>query len=159
MSEPILCKICGKRRAKRECPAANGAICSICCGTHREVEFVCPLECEYLQEAHQHDAPIAIPEPGSFPDILVTEDFIAQHEELTLFCVYSLLEAAFRAPGAADGDVLDALDALIRTQQTLQSGLVYEHVSPNSIAASIQRSFQHLWPITVNYVKNVRRCP
>lgn len=142
MPEVILCKICGKRRAKRECPAVGGLICPICCGTHRETELLCPLECEFLQEAHEHDAPIAVAESEiSNPGVLVTEEFIAEHEELLLFCVYSLLQAALRASGVVDTDLLGALDSLIQTQRTLESGLVYEHTSPNALAASIQRSF------------------
>src|SRR5438270_311540 len=55
MPEPVLCKICQKRRARRFCPAVSGDICSICCGTEREVSLTCPLSCEYLQEAHKRE--------------------------------------------------------------------------------------------------------
>ena len=62
MSEPIVCKICGRRRARRYCPAVHGEICTICCGTEREVSLLCPLDCEYLQEAHRHEKPIDVAE-------------------------------------------------------------------------------------------------
>ena len=44
-------------------------ICSICCGTEREVTVDCPLDCEFLQEARQHEKPQRIdrrriPQPG-----------------------------------------------------------------------------------------------
>jgi hypothetical protein len=142
MADAILCKICGKRRARRPCPAVGGDICPICCGTHRESELLCPLPCEYLQEAHEHESPESVPEQDiSNQDVLVTEEFVAEHEELLLFCVYSLLQASLRTPGTVDSDVMAALESLIQTQRTLQSGLVYEHVSPNAVAAGIQRSF------------------
>jgi hypothetical protein len=142
MAELILCKICGKRRAKRACPAVEGDICSICCGEQREVSLSCPLECEYLQEAHEHEKALPVAEDEiSNPDIRVTEEFISQHEELLLFSIYSLLQATLRTPGAVDADVLAALEALIQTQRTLQSGLVYQTVSENALAAAIQRSF------------------
>ncbi len=142
MTPPVLCKICGKRRAKRACPAVHGDICTLCCGTEREVSLSCPLECEYLQEAHEHEDPIAIPESElSNPQVNVTEDFIASHEELVLFCVYSLLQTTLRTPGSVDSDVLAALEGLIQTHRTLESGLVYESFSPNPLAASIQRGF------------------
>jgi hypothetical protein len=142
MSETILCKICGKRRARRACPAVHGDICPICCGSEREVSLNCPLECQYLQEAHRREKPVPISEKDlSNPEIVVTEEFIASHEELVLFCVYSLLQAALRTPGALDTDVLSALEGLIQTHRTLDSGLVYETVSPNAIAGAIQRSF------------------
>ncbi len=142
MTSPVLCKICGKRRARRACPAVDGDICTICCGTEREVSLSCPLECEWLREAHQHEKSIAMPEGQmSNPDIAVTEEFLAAHEELLLFCIYSLVEAALRTAGALDTDILFALEALIQTHRTMESGLVYETRAENSIAASIQRSF------------------
>ncbi len=138
----ILCKICGKRRARRACPAVHGDICTICCGTEREVSLSCPLECEYLQEAHRHEKPVSTPQDQvSNLDIAVTEEFIRSHEELLLFCVYSLVQAALRTQGALDSDIMAALEALVQTQRTLESGLLYETKAGNSIAAAVQRSF------------------
>ena len=142
MADVILCKICGKRRARRWCPAVQGDICPICCGTHREVTYSCPLECEYLQEAHRREKPIEIAERDlRYTDVRVSEDFLRNHEELLLFCVYSLLQAALRTAGAVDTDVLESLDASIKTRKTAESGLVYETVAENAVAASVQRSF------------------
>ncbi len=142
MSEPILCKICGKRRARRSCPAVNGDICTICCGTEREVSLACPLECEYLAEAHRREKPIPVAEKElSNRDVVVSEEFIRSQEEFLVFCIYSLVEAALRTPGAIDADVMAALEALIQTQRTLQSGLVYETRAENAIAAAVQRAF------------------
>ena len=142
MPEPVLCKICGKRRARRYCPAVQGDICPICCGTEREVSLSCPLECEYLREAHRHEKPVPVLEKEiSNPDISVTEEFLGEHEELLLFCIYSLLQAGLRTPGAIDADVMTALEALIQTRRTLDSGLVYETRPENSVAAAVQRAF------------------
>lgn len=142
MPEPILCKICGKRRAKRACPAVHGDICTLCCGTEREVSLTCPIECEYLQEAHKREKPVPLAENQvANADIQVTEEFIRDHEELLLFSIYSLVEAALRTPGAIDADVMAALEALIQTHRTLESGLVYETRSENALAAGLQRLF------------------
>lgn len=142
MPEPVLCKICGKRRAKRACPAVHGDICTLCCGAEREVSLSCPLDCVYLQEAHRHEKPLPVsPSQVANADVAVTEDFIRSHEELLLFCIYSLVEAALRTPGAVDSDVMSALEALIQTHRTLESGLVYETRSENALAAAVQRSF------------------
>ncbi len=142
MQEPVLCKICGKRRARRACPAVQGDICTLCCGTEREVSLSCPLECEWLQEAHRHEKPIDLTD-GKVPngDIPVTEEFLMEREELLLFCINSLVEAAVETAGAVDSDIVAALEALIRTYRTLDSGLVYETRPANSIAASVQQSF------------------
>jgi hypothetical protein len=142
MSSRAVCKICGVRHAKRFCPAVDAGICSICCGTEREVSLSCPLECEYLREAHRHEKPIPIAEKDlAAPDIKVTEEFVASHEELVMFSIYSLLQATLHTADAVDSDVLDALSALTQTHRTLDSGLYYETISPNAVAAGIQRGF------------------
>jgi hypothetical protein len=74
-------------------------------------------------------------------DIVLDEEFLQKHEELLVFCAYSLVQAALGTPGAVDSDVVDALEALIQTHRTLASGLYYETRAHNTIAASIQRSF------------------
>ena len=143
MQGVILCKICGKRRARRTCPAVGGDICPLCCGTEREVTLSCPLECEYLREAHQREKPVEIvAKEVANKDIAVTEDFLRSHEEFLVFSMYSLMQAALRTPGAVDTDVVDALAALIQTHRTLESGLFYETRSQNTLAVSIQRSFE-----------------
>jgi hypothetical protein len=142
MPEPVLCKICQKRRARRFCPAVSGDICTICCGTEREVSLTCPLHCEYLEEAHKREKPVDVPEAQmSNPDIRVTEEFLREHEELLLFSIYSLLQAALRTPGANDSDVLAVLEALIQTHRTLESGLVYETRPESTVALGIHRLF------------------
>lgn len=142
MPEPVLCKICQKRRARRFCPAVNGDICTICCGTERETSLSCPLECPYLQEAHKRETPVEIPQDQiSNPDIRVTEEFIRDHEELLLFSIYSLVEASLRTPGANDSDLMAVLEALIQTHRTLESGLVYETRPESTVALSVHRLF------------------
>jgi len=142
MTQALLCKICEKRRAKRYCPAVQGDICALCCGTEREVSLSCPLDCEHLQDAHHHEKALPVPEELiSNKDVLVNESFLADHEELLLFSIYALVQAAMRTSGALDADVMVALEALIQTHRTLESGLVYETRPENNVAAAIQRSF------------------
>jgi hypothetical protein len=142
MPEPVLCKICQTRRARRFCPAVNGDICTLCCGTEREVSLLCPLSCPYLQEAHKREKPVEIAiEQLSNPDIRVSEEFLRAHEELLLFSIYSLVEAALRTPGANDSDVMAVLEASIQTQRTLESGLVYETRPESTVALGIHRLF------------------
>jgi hypothetical protein len=142
MPEPILCQRCGQRRARRACPALHADICAICCGTEREVSIACPLECEYLHEAHKREKPLAVdPKDAAEPDVDVSEEFIREQEEFLLFAMYSLVQAALRTPGAVDTDALEALDALIKTQRTAESGLIYESHPANMVAAAVQRGF------------------
>jgi hypothetical protein len=142
MSEQILCKHCGQRRARRACPALPGDICAICCGTEREVSLSCPLDCEHLREAHRHEKSLPVDPKDLFePEVEVDENFVRRHEELLLFCISSLLQAAVRTPGAVDRDALEALDALIKTHRIAESGLIYESRPDNLVAAAVQRAY------------------
>jgi hypothetical protein len=143
MFMPELCRICNTRRARRHCPGIGGDICSICCGDQREVNISCPLDCEYLREARLHEKTIDL-DPKSVPnqDIRLTEQFIQDHNELVVFCGFTIADAALRTPGAVDLDVQNALEALIRTHRTLESGLVYETRAQDRVAASVQELFE-----------------
>lgn len=41
------CAVCG-RRAKRTCPALDGAVCNSCCASRRGTRIDCPPECPYF---------------------------------------------------------------------------------------------------------------
>jgi len=132
------CAICHTRKPRRSCPGVHGDICTICCGTEREVTVDCPFDCPYLQEARKHERPGPV-DAGAFPnqDIRVTEEFLEEHDDLLLAAARSLLRAASDTPGAADRDVRDALEAMIRTQRTLDSGVYYESRPDNLLASRI----------------------
>jgi hypothetical protein len=139
----MACAICEIRRPRRFCPGVRGDICSLCCGTEREVTVDCPLDCEYLAEARRHEKPQPLDE-AQIPnrDIEVTERFLEEREELLAFLGKSLAEAAFATPGAVDFDVREALAGLIRTYRTLQSGVYYESVPANPLAGNVYRLVQ-----------------
>jgi hypothetical protein len=132
------CVICQQRRAKRFCAGVRGDICSICCGTEREVTVTCPLDCEYLRDARRHEKPVPL-EASGIPnqDIQITEKFLGENEELLLFLSGSLSVAAMETSGVSDSDVRDALEALIRTYRTLQSGVYYETRPDNGLAQTL----------------------
>jgi hypothetical protein len=140
----MACAICEIRRPKRFCPGVRGDICSICCGTEREVTVDCPLDCEYLQDARKHEKAGAAVNPDEFPnrDIRVTEDFLRTHEGLVTAVAQAVASAGLSVPGAVDFDVREALDALVRTYRTLQSGVYYETRPspgiPNQIFSLVQ---------------------
>jgi hypothetical protein len=138
------CAICETRRPRRFCPGVRGDICSICCGTEREVTVSCPFECEHLQEARRHDKAVPIDE-AAVPnqDIRITEKFVEEHQGLLTFVGNVVLGAALDTAGAVDRDVREALEALIRTHRTLASGVYYESVPPNPLAANVYRGVQN----------------
>jgi hypothetical protein len=75
-------------------------------------------------------------------DIRVSEDFLQKHEQLLTAMGRMLLGAALGTPGVVDSDIRDALQALIRTYRTLQSGLYYESTPENALAGSVYRTLQ-----------------
>ena len=137
------CAICQTRRPKRFCPGVRGDICPICCGAEREVSIDCPLDCEYLMESRRHERGQAEP-PAVLPnaDIKLTKKALEEHEELAAFLGRTLAVCSLATPGAVDFDVRDALEGLIKTNRTLQSGVYYESVPQNTIAANIYRAVQ-----------------
>jgi len=139
----MACAICQTRRPRRFCPGVRGDICSLCCGTEREVTVNCPLDCEYLLEARKHDRPPSL-EGIELPnkDIRITESELEEHEDLLAFTSSSLLRSALETPGAVDLDVREALAALTRTYRTLQSGVYYETRPANPLAGHIYVALQ-----------------
>ncbi len=135
--------MCRTRRPRRFCPGVRGEICSPCCGTEREVTVECPLDCEFLREGRRHQRAPAR-DAAEFPnrDIQVSEKLLRDNEPLLTFLSLTLFRAATQVPGVVDSDVLEALDALIRTYRTLESGVYYESRPDNLLAASIYGAVQ-----------------
>jgi len=139
----MACAICQTRRTRRFCPGVRGDICSICCGTEREVTVDCPLDCPYLEDAHRHERrPPLDPEQVPNRDIRVSEEFMVSNQELCMLLGRVLGRSALETSGAVDCDVQEALDGLIQTYRTLEKGVYYESIPPNSLAARIFRDVQ-----------------
>jgi hypothetical protein len=74
-------------------------------------------------------------------DVHLTEEFIQKHEELIVWLTMALRQA-MEKERAVDLDSKEALDALIRTYRTLESGLIYETRPQNPFAAAIQTAMR-----------------
>jgi hypothetical protein len=134
----MACKICETRRPRRFCPGVGGEICSLCCGTGREETVRCPLDCAYLQEARLHEKHRELDQAQApYPDVQLTNSFLERNGALATATGQLLLEASL-ASEATDADVREALDSMVRTLRTLESGLIYESRSPNPFAMRIQ---------------------
>jgi hypothetical protein len=136
------CKICSKRRAKRYCPGVAGDICAVCCGTERENTVDCPLDCEHLQIARQHEhlKPLT-PEDVPNQDIKVSEDFVREHEPVVMWLTIAL-KRSMDQERAVDVDAREAIGAMIQTYRTRESGLIYETRPANPYAAAIQQALR-----------------
>jgi hypothetical protein len=138
----MLCAICQKRRPRRYCPGVRGDICPVCCGTEREVTVRCPSDCEYLMEARKHERTEGL-DPATIPnrDIPMSREFLEEKSDL-ITELGSALAAAAERDGAVDSDAREALASLIQSYRTLQSGVIYENLPPNPIAANLYRVMQ-----------------
>lgn len=50
----VKCIVCIQKKGFRSCPALNGKICSLCCGTKREKDIKCPASCEILVKSTEY---------------------------------------------------------------------------------------------------------
>lgn len=127
MAANTLCAICHKKKARRDCPGIRDAICAPCCGAEREVTVDCPLDCVYLREARRHEYErVPPPKELPFPEIEVSDSFLAEHEHLVGQIGFRLLRHALENPKTTDRDLQGAMEKLIRTYETLSSGIYYE---------------------------------
>jgi hypothetical protein len=129
IEEKILaCPICNKRKVKRLCPARAESICSICCGTEREVSIDCPSDCVYLIASREYDlARLEIDwSKVPFAEIKFNRGFAETHGPLLVDIDYAVCEFAADHREVVDTDVLAALQTLAETYRTQVSGIIYE---------------------------------
>jgi hypothetical protein len=122
------CPVCRQRKGKRTCPAKEALICSHCCGTKRRVEIACPDDCVWLG-AHA----------GSWAgrETEITRDLrrVAPHIQglsdaqarLFFIALVGLTQIRARRAELSDRLVHEAVQALARTAETREKGILYEH--------------------------------
>ena len=155
MSETTLCALCEKGKARRECPGVRGWICSPCCGAEREVTVDCPFDCFYLREARKHEkeqTPTA--EMIPFPGIEVPDAFLAEHEQLIAAVGLQMLRYALADRKTTDHDLQAAIEKLVKTYESLSSGIYYESLpeEPTQIGA-----FREIKKFLDEYQENERK--
>lgn len=110
-SAASLCRKCGKRLAKRSCPALGSAICQLCCGQLRGKEVHCPPACPHLA-AHKHYQEKRVIERKPDGRRAAGQDIL--RDERLAWLAYrieaALFEQAGRQPDFADKDAVLALE-------------------------------------------------
>ena len=124
----MACPICEKRKAKRYCPAKAESICTVCCGTEREVTIDCPSDFPYLVESRRHELERREIDWASVPfaDTKIPSSFVGRHEPLILALGYAVCLNARDNTAVTDSDVIAAVKSLAESYQTLSSGIYYE---------------------------------
>lgn len=133
----MACPLCHARKARRQCPALDQVICPVCCGTKRQVEIVCPADCQYLASARAHP-PAAVQRRRerdlrfAFPLL----DGLPESATALLFVISSVIANHRRdaIPPINDTDVADAAGSLAATLETAARGIIYDH-QPASLPA------------------------
>jgi len=124
----LACPICNKRKAKRQCPARAESICSICCGTEREVTIDCPSDCVHLVASREYNLTrqefdwAKVP----FAEVKFNRSFAETHGPLLVDLDYAVCQFAADHREVVDTDVLAALQTLAETYRTQSSGIIYE---------------------------------
>ena len=124
----MICPICNKRKAKRFCPARGDTICSICCGTEREVTIDCPSDCAYLIDSRKNDmARMQIDwAKVPFPESKFDRRFAETNGQLLYFIDRAICKFAAEHRATVDTDVVAALQNLAESYRTQASGIIYE---------------------------------
>lgn len=115
------------------CPARAESICSVCCGTEREVTIDCPSDCVYLAASRVYDAEHRKVDWSKVPfaENKIPLSFIEAHEPLLGALDHALLEFAANHREVVDTDVLATLQTLAESYRTLTSGIYYEQPPVN----------------------------
>jgi hypothetical protein len=139
-----LCPSCGRRRAKRACPALGRDICPVCCGTKRLTEIDCPPTCAYLSSARSHPAAVVVRRRESdvrFFVPLVQDLSEPQYRLLLLFQGVVVSQAHNALPPLHDEDVAEGAAAVAATLETARKGIIYEHRAQSGPAQQLATEF------------------
>ena len=126
----VVCPLCGKRRARRGCPAVGQQICAVCCGTKRLVEINCPSDCVWLASAREHPPAAAVRQQQRDRSLLMPLMIDFSQPQAELFFLMSAFVVRYEPPEFQplfDEDVAEGVGALASTFETASRGVIYEH--------------------------------
>ncbi len=136
----MVCPLCQRRKARRECPALGRSICSVCCGTKRLVEINCPDSCPHLSIARAN--PPAVVRRQNEADLallLPTMQSLTERQHQLFFLFQSVI-TRHRPDGfarLADTDVADAAASVAATLETAARGVIYDHPTQSVVAQKL----------------------
>ncbi|MFN8007472.1 MAG: hypothetical protein U0V70_10695 [Terriglobia bacterium] len=136
---PQKCPLCEARKVKRFCPAKASMICPVCCGEKREIEISCPADCVYLQPGRDYEAERQAkrtPAPARTPRLWESSS-LQRYYGITMSLWKIFSEGRNQFGEIVDVDVHEAIEALLKTYRTLESGIYYEHAPIAPAAKSL----------------------
>ena len=140
------CPLCGRRKARRSCPAKGALICSICCGTKRLTEIACPPDCSWLQSASAHPPAVVQRQRERDVHLLVAllHGLPPQQQALTYRLLAVLGQDRPDLPGLRDADIAEAAQAMAQTAETASRGIVYQHAVQTTYAQRLVKEMTGL---------------
>ena len=136
----MVCPLCQRRKARRECPALGRSICSVCCGTKRLVEINCPDTCVHLSAARANPpAAVRRQQEADLTLLLPTISTLTERQH-QLFFLFQSVVTRHRPEGfarLADADVAEAAGSVAATLETAAKGVIYEHQAQSTVAQKL----------------------
>ena len=140
------CPLCSARSGKRYCPAKDTQICTVCCGSKREIEIDCPSSCSYLKASRSYAAEKPVLDPQLVAKIQKYDSgFIERFHHVLAAINGSVAEERLNSPWLVDSDVIDVYKALGTTMRTLSSGIYYESLPEGTVRVSLFRRLKNLF--------------
>jgi len=140
------CPLCSERAGKRYCPAKDERICTVCCGTKREIEIDCPSSCTYLKASRSYESEKPIPDPEFAARVRQFDaGFLEEFRPLLDLLMLAINEERQSSPWLVDNDVIEVLKALKTTLNTLSSGIYYESLPEGPIRQALFRRVKEIF--------------
>ncbi len=133
----VLCPLCGRRKARRACPALDKTICAVCCGTKRLTQIPCTPDCTYLASAREHPPAAVVRRQQRDVGAVVRVMRDLNERQSKIFFLVAAFLLRYTPPefqALVDDDVAEATGALAATFETSIRGVIYEH-RPASLPA------------------------
>ena len=140
------CPLCSERPAKRFCPAKETRICSVCCGSRREVDIDCPSSCHHLMAGRVYESDRRVPDPQL--ELAVQrfdKAFTYRHTPVLNAVCLAICEERTAAPWLLDTDVIEVVKDLAKTMKTLSSGIYYESLPESIVQVSLFHRLKQLF--------------
>jgi hypothetical protein len=135
----MICPLCRQRRGKRACPAKGEAVCSQCCGTKRRIEIDCPPDCVFLDGAHAGawEGRSAARDRDARRVGPFLEGLSEAQGRLVLLSLVGVTAIRARRRELDDRLLLEAVQALRKTAETREKGILYEHPAADARAQGL----------------------
>src|SRR5262249_55819666 len=116
------------------------SICTVCCGTKREVEIDCPSSCPHLRAGRSYEAEKHVPDARTVAHARVYDNaFVSRHAATLETLSHAIVEERVDSPWLVDSDVLEVYKALAATLKTLSSGIHYETLPEGPVRIALFR--------------------